>query len=73
MKKATKNWMEKFSDAENYQLNGNDVNFVQPIDRDQVVDEEGKALFKSYTLIDLRTGEREVVSAEQMEEFAETW
>ena len=68
-----KDWIKKFNEAENYQINGNDDNFTQPIDRDQVVDDEGKALFKNYTLIDLRTGEREVISAEQMEEFAETW
>ena len=73
MKKETKNWMEKFNDGENYQLNGNDSNFTQSIDRDQAVDENGKALFKSYTLIDLETGEREVVTAEAMEQFAETW
>lgn len=73
MKKETKNWMEKFNDEQNYQLNGNDNNFTQSIDRDQAVDDDGKALFKSYTLIDLRTGDREFITAEQMEEFAETW
>lgn len=73
MKKETKNWMEKFNNEQSYQLNGNDSNFTQSIDRDQAVDENGKALFKSYTLIDLETGEREVVTAEEMEQFAETW
>ena len=73
MKKETKTWTEKFNDEQNYQLNGNDNNFTQSIDRDQAVDENGKALFKTYTLIDLETGEREVVSAEAMEQFAETW
>ncbi len=73
MKKETKNWMEKFNDVESYQLNGNDNNFTQSIDRDQAVNDDGKALFKFYTLIDLKTGEREIVTAEQMEEFAETW
>ena len=73
MKKETKTWTEKFNDEQNYQLNGTDNNFTQSIDRDQAVDENGKALFKTYTLIDLETGEREVVSAEAMEQFAETW
>ena len=73
MKKETKNWMKKFNDEQSYQLNGNDINFTQPIDRDQAVDDNGKALFRSYTLIDLETGEREVVTAEEMEQFAETW
>lgn len=68
-----RDWVKKYNDVENYQLNGNDDNYTQPIDRDQVVDDDGKALYKSYMLIDLRTGERELVSAGEMEEFAETW
>ena len=73
MKKRTKSWMEKFNDVQNYQLNGNGDSYTQSIDRDQAVDDCGKAVYKSYTLIDLQTGERELVSAEQMEEFAKTW
>ncbi|HHW91037.1 MAG TPA: hypothetical protein GX745_09070 [Clostridiales bacterium] len=73
MKKETKNWMEKFSDVQNYQLYGNGDNYTQSIDRDQAVYDSGKAAYKSYTLIDLQTGERETVTAEQMEAFAKKW
>ena len=71
--KEAKNWMEKFSDGQNYQLYGVADNYVQCIDRDQVVDEQGKAYYRGYELVDIRTGERELVSAHDMEEFAETW
>ena len=73
MKKETKNWMEKFNDEQNYQLNGNGNNYTQSIDRDQAVDDDGKAVYKSYTLKDLETDEQELITAEQMEEFAKTW
>lgn len=69
----TKNWMEKFNDMQNYQLCGNGDSYTQSIDRDQAVDDCGKAVYKSYTLIDLQTGEQETVTAEQMEKFAKTW
>jgi hypothetical protein len=73
MKKETKSWMEKFYDGLNYQLLGIGCNYSQYIDKDQVVDDAGKAVYKHYALIDLRTGEIEFISAKEMEEFAETW
>lgn len=73
MKKETKNWMEKFNDEQNYQLLGIGDNYSQYIDRDQAVYYTGKAAYKSYALIDLETGEQELITAGQMEEFAKTW
>ena len=70
MKKETKNWMEKFNDVQNYQLLGIGCNYSQYIDRDQAVYCTGKAAYKSYALIDLETGELELITAGQMEEFA---
>ena len=68
-----RDWIRKYNDAEHYQLYGIADNYVQPIDRDQVVDDEGKAYYKAYELVDIRTDERELVSAQDMEDFAETW
>ena len=73
MKKETKNWMEKFYDEQNYQLLGIGDNYSQYIDRDQAVYYTGKAAYKSYALIDIKTGEQELITAGQMEEFAKTW
>ncbi len=71
--KKMRDWVKKYNDSENYQLYGIADNYVQCIDRDQVCDDTGKAYYKSYELVDIRTGEREVISAEQMEEFAKSW
>jgi hypothetical protein len=73
MKKETKNWMEKFYDKQNYQLLGIGCNYSQYIDRDQAVDDEGKATYKNYILIGLEIDDTEFITAKQMEEFAETW
>lgn len=61
-------------------LVGHGEGFDEPIDRDQAVDEDGKAIYKSYTLsLDLG-GEyfdpRIIAirfSAEDMEAYARTW
>ena len=73
MKKETKNWMEKFNDELNYQLLGIGYNYSQYIDRDQAVDDAGKAVYKNYALIGIETGDTELISAKQMEEYAKTW
>lgn len=61
-------------------LVGHGEGFDEPIDRDQAADDDGKAIFKSYTL-SLCIGanypdSRYIVidfSAEDMEEYARTW
>lgn len=61
-------------------LVGHGEGFDEPIDRDQAVDEDGKAIFKTYTL-SLRLGgdhlgSRDIIidfSAEDMESYAQTW
>lgn len=61
-------------------LVGHGEGFDEPIDRDQAMDEDGKAIFKSYTL-SLHLGgyyleSRDIIidfSAEDMEAYAQTW
>lgn len=61
-------------------LTGHGEDFDEPIDRDQAVDEDGKAIFKSYTLYFFIDNDyinpREIIidfSAEDMETYARTW
>lgn len=63
-------WTEKFNDKKNYTLEGLMTDYYyQSIDRDQAF-WNGQALYDYYILIDNETGEREVVTAEQMKAFA---
>ena len=61
-------------------LTGHGEDFDEPIDRDQAVDEDGKAIYKSYTLYFFIDHDyinpREIIidfSAEDMETYARTW
>lgn len=58
-------------------LVGHGEGFDEPIDRDQAVDDDGKAVFKSYTLsLCVAADYRYIVinfSAEEMEAYAQTW
>jgi len=61
-------------------LIGHGEGFVEPIDRDQAVDEDGKAIFKYYTLYFFNDHDyinpREIIidfTAEDMEAYAQTW
>ena len=60
-------------------LVGHGEGFDEPIDRDQAVDEDGKAIFKSYTLSLALGGypDSRIISikfsAADMEEYAQTW
>ena len=63
---------------EDYELNGIDheLNYCQPIDRDQAVDDEGHAMYDEYVFC--KAGEEcndpaKSFTAEQIEEFAQTW
>lgn len=62
------------------ELTGYGDGYCESIDRDQAVDDDGKAVYKSYSIsIELGDGytdSREVVinfSAEDMEAYARTW
>lgn len=58
-------------------LVGHGEGFDEPIDRDQAVDDDGKAIYKSYTLsLCVAADYRYIVinfSAEEMEAYAQTW
>ena len=65
-------WKQKFENEANYMLEGCTANYSQSIDRDQAI-HKGKAAYDSYIFTDLETGEKETVTAEQMEDWAKTW
>lgn len=61
-------------------LVGHGEDFDEPIDRDQAVDDDGKAIYKSYTLSLCIAADypdsRDIVinfSADDMEAYAQTW
>lgn len=63
---------------EDYKLDGlnYELHYCQPIDRDQAVDDEGHAMYDEYVF--RKPGEEydEIVktfTAEQVEQFAQTW
>ena len=64
--------------SEDYELDGIDhkLNYCQPIDRDQAVDDEGHAMYDEYVFS--KAGEEyddpaKTFTAEQIEQFAQTW
>lgn len=64
--------------SEDYELNGIDheLNYCQPIDRDQAVDDEGHAMYDEYVFYgpdEAYNGPVKTFSAEQIEQFAQTW
>ena len=63
---------------EDYELDGlnYELNYCQPIDRDQAVDDEGHAMYDEYVFYKAGEEYDEVVktfTAEQIERFAKTW
>lgn len=65
-------------ESEDYELNGIDheLNYCQPIDRDQAVDDEGHAMYDEYVF--RKAGEEyndhaKTFTSEQIEQFAQTW
>ena len=63
---------------EDYELDGlnYELNYCQPIDRDQAVDDEGHAMYDEYVFCKAGEEYDEVVktfTAEQIERFAQTW
>ena len=65
-------WKQKFEDEEKYTLEGCTADYNQSIDRDQAIHND-EAAYDYYTLTDNETGEKETVTAEQMENWAKTW
>ncbi len=64
--------------SEDYELNGIDheLNYCQPIDRDQAVDDEGHAMYDEYVFYkadEEYNDPAKTFSAEQIEQFAQTW
>jgi len=56
------------------EIRGIEDNYTQSIDDDQVIDDNGKACYKSYCLVvDADTDECHYFTATEMEEFAKTW
>lgn len=64
--------------SEDYMLNGidYDLNYSEPITRDQVVDEEGHAMYDKYVFSKASeeyADPAKTFTAEQIEQFAQTW
>lgn len=65
--------IESLWNAANVELDGNlDEHTSEAIGRDQAVDDDGLAIYPSYTFI-LENGEKVTFAAEDMEAFARTW
>lgn len=62
-------------DLDNVTITGCDLDYSQPIDRDQAVDEDGKACYRSYRLAFTGTcpEQTQIFFADDLEEFAKTW
>lgn len=63
---------------EDYELDGlnYELNYCQPIDRDQAVDDEGHAMYDEYVFYkadEEYNDPAKTFSAEQIEQFAQTW
>lgn len=64
--------------SEDYELDAinRELSYIQPIDRDQAVDDEGHAVYDEYVFykIDECYPDRgNSFTAEQIEQFAQTW
>ena len=64
---------EMFENEEKYGLEGIEANYQQSIDRDQAIDDDGKAIYTAYRFINVETDAEYEVTAEEMEAYAETW
>jgi len=54
------------------ELDGIENDYIEPLDDDQAVDEDGEALYRNY-LIWINEDESYEYSASEMEKFAKTW